>query len=246
MAGAIAALAATATLAAQSGGRPVPASAPGTCDRVVFELFQGHYARALQQLDGAPSAGTSEADRANLRGLALMMSGQPAKAIESFDTALDLRPSLQEARLNRGIVRLQSSDYARAAADFQQIWDDATSPLRGRAAYHHAIASDAMQKPEEAASWIARALEADPRLDDALFYSGVLAEQRGALEVAGRAYKSYLDRHPESVVAMLRFGIAAQRSGFSDTARKYLGRVTQIAPSSAEAVEARKFLAMWD
>lgn len=74
----------------------------------------------------------------------------------------------------------------------------------------------------------------------------MLRENRGELQGAGRAYLAYLERHPQSVVALLRFGLAAQKSGQIETAKTYLGRVIAAAPRSLEAAEARKYLVMWE
>lgn len=218
---------------------------PG-CDRVAYEISRGQYSRALAQLSGIPAAGRSEADQANLRGLALMLMGDSAKAIESFDLALELQPSLAVARMNRAITRLRAGDYARASADLDPLVRDAASPLRAQAAYHQALALDALGRPAEAEAMLDRALSVKPDLDEALLCAGVLRERRGDLEGAGRAYKSYLDRHPDSLVAMLRFGLTAQRSGHLPAARTWLGRVIARAPESPEAVEARKVLEMWE
>jgi tetratricopeptide (TPR) repeat protein len=103
-----------------------------------------------------------------------------------------------------------------------------------------------LKNADEAQKWLARSLELDSRLDAALLYSGVLYERRGDLQAAGRAYSEYLKRNPDSTVAMLRFGISAHRAGFVDTARNYLRRVVERAPDSPEALEARKFLVMWE
>ena len=45
---------------------------------------------------------------------------------------------------------------------------------------------------------------------------------------------------------MLRFGLAAQKSGSIDTAKQYLTRVIAAAPDSTDAATARKFLVMWE
>lgn len=215
----------------------------------MWEITHGQYGRALTQLDGAPTNGGSEASRANLRGLTRMLAGDTKRSLTDFDTALELDPSMTEARFNRAVAMLRLGDYARASKEFETIWGG-KSPLRARAAYHDALALGAMSKTAdaeaEAEAWIGRALEADPQLDDALFYSGVLSERRGDLQAAGRAYKTYLDRHPDSVGAMLRFGVCAQRAGSIDTAKAFLERVIKTSPDSAEAAEARKFLVMWE
>jgi tetratricopeptide (TPR) repeat protein len=223
----------------------LPLSGQPVCDRIIWEITHGQYARALTQLDGAPTNGGSEASRANLRGLTRMLAGDTKRSITDFDTALELEPSMAEARFNRAVALLKLGEYERASKELATIYSG-TSPLRARAAYHEALTLDAMQKPAEAEAWLARALEADPQLDDALFYSGVLKERRGDLQAAGRAYKAYLDRHPDSVGAMLRFGVCAQRDGEIDTAKAYLERVIKASPDSAEAAEARKFLVMWE
>ena len=86
----------------------------------------------------------------------------------------------------------------------------------------------------------------DPSLDEALLFSALLHERRGDVEIAGKSYRTFLDRHPESIVAMLRFAITAQRAGHPDTAVAYLKKVIDAAPRSNEAEEARKFLVMWE
>jgi len=223
----------------------LPLSGQPVCDRIIWEITHGQYGRALTQLEGAPTNGGSEASRANLRGLTRMLAGDTKRSVIDFDTALELDPSMAEARFNRAVALLKLGEYPRAAKEFETIWGG-TSPLRARAAYHEALALDAMQKSADAEAWLARALEVDPQLDDALFYSGVLHERRGDLQAAGRAYKTYLERHPDSVGAMLRFGVCAQRDGSVDTAKTYFDRVIQASPDSPEAAEARKFLVMWE
>ena len=181
-----------------------------------------------------------------MRGLALMLGGDAKKSIEEFNSALELQPSLSEAHLNRGIAFLRLGDYVHASRDFETIWSDPKSALRARAAYHDALALDALKRTADAETWVNRAIETDPAFDDALLFAGVLRERRGDMQSAGKAYKAYLDRHPDSVVAMLRFAVTAERAGFASTAQTYLKKVVDTAPSSPEAEEARKFLLMWE
>jgi tetratricopeptide (TPR) repeat protein len=232
-------------IAQETAGKIAGATQNPVCDRIMWEITHGQYARALTQLGGAPANGGSEAARANLRGLTRMLAGDTKRSLTDFDTALELNPSMTEARFNRAVAMLRLGDYARASKEFETIYAG-TSPLRARAAYHDALALDALGRVSDAGTWIARALEADPQLDDALFFSGVLEERRGDLQAAGRAYKTYLDRHPDSVGAMLRFGVCAQRAGSVETAKAFLDRVIKASPDSPEAAEARKFLVMWE
>ena len=175
-----------------------------------------------------------------------MLSGDLQKAIGAFDTALDMDPALAEARFNRAVAWMRLGMLPRAIETFQQIAADEKSPMRGIAAFHNALALDAIGRPVDAEKWLESAIKLDPSLDSALLYLGALRERRGDLQGAGKAYKDFLAAHPDSIIAMLRFGVSAQRAGFADVGKKYLQRVIEAAPDSNEAAEARKFLVMWE
>lgn len=205
-------------------------------------MVRGQPDIALKQLGGVKSSGTTQPELDNLRGLALMMSGDAKSALPLFEKAMPL----PEARFNRAVALLKLSKYTEASAELEKIYGDANSPLRASAAYHDALALDALGKPDDAVTWLTRALDLDPKFDSALLYLGVLRERLGDLQSAGKAYKQFLDRHPDSIVAMLRFAVAAQRAGHPDTARKYFEKIIAAVPSSAEAAEARMYLEMWE
>ena len=217
-----------------------------SCDRATYYILQGQYARALAQLSGAPTPNTTPAHRENLRGLALMLSGDLPKAVAAFETALDIDPNLTEAKFNRAVAWMRMGQTQRASETFAQIANDEKNPMRATAAFHNALALDALGKPADAEQWLETAIKIDPTLDSALLYLGALRERRGDLQAAGKAYKDFLAAHPDSIIAMLRFGVSAQRAGFVDVGKKYLQKVVDTAPNSAEAVEARKFLVMWE
>ncbi|HKR66529.1 MAG TPA: tetratricopeptide repeat protein [Thermoanaerobaculia bacterium] len=211
------------------------------CDRSVEYILRGQYDAALKQLEGAKSSGASPADVENLKGLALMLSGDAQKALASFDRALELNPSLEEAHYNRGLVLLRLNDPAKASSELEKVWANENSPLRAQAAYHNGIALDRLGRASDAEQWLSRS-----NVDAALLYTGFLRERRHDAQGAGRAYFDYLKAHPSSTIAMLRFGIVAQAAGRVEVARTYLQRVIASAPESPEAVEARKFLVMWE
>lgn len=175
-----------------------------------------------------------------------MLAGNPQAALAEFDRALALSPTLFEARFNRAIALLKLEQFAKASAELEKIYADEHAPLRASAAYHNGIALDRLGRSEEAEQWLQRALTLDPSLDSALLYVGAIRERRGDLQAAGRAYLDYLKTHADDPFAMLRFGISAQRAGKPDTAKKYLQRVLDVAPESREALEARKYLVMWE
>ena len=175
-----------------------------------------------------------------------MLAGDLPKALASFNEALRLDGNLEQARLNRGIALLRSGQTAKAMADLEALANDEHSLVRGDAAYHLALALDRLGRTAEAETWVDRALKLDNKLDAALLFAGILREKRGDLQGAGRAYLSYLEKHPDSVAALLRFGLSAQKAGRVDVAKSYLQRVIALAPRSAEGLEARKHLVMWE
>ena len=228
----------------ENQGRPEAHTTP--CDRSVYYILRGQYDAALKQLDGAKASGASPAAVENLRGLAMLMKGETAKALTSFDRALQLESTLSEARLNRGLALLRLGKFAESSAELEKVFADEASPVRADAAYHNAIALDRLGRAADAETWLDRALKLNAKLDAALLYAGMLRERRGDLQGAGRSYLDYLKMHPDSAVAMLRFGVSAQKAGSIEVAKSYLQRVIQLAPQSAEAIEARKYLVMWE
>jgi tetratricopeptide (TPR) repeat protein len=221
------------------------ATTPG-CDPTMYYLMRGDYARALQHLEGSKTTGGSDAERENLRGLTLLLAGETAQALDSFDRALVLQPSLSQARFNRGIALIKNGNYTQASAELQKVYADESSPVRASAAYHSALALEMAKEDAQAEDWVAKARALDPKHDAATLLHGVLLERRKDYQAAGRAYRDFLSRNPDSIVGLLRFGVAAHRAGFADTAIRYLRRVIEIAPDSNEGVEARKFLVMWE
>lgn len=221
-------------------------SSSPACDRAAYYVANGDYARALKQLDGVRATGNSGAANENLRGLALMMSGDARNAIGAFERASSMDPSMIEARFNRAVALLKLGENEKASAEFERIAFDEHNILRATAAYHDALALDRLGRVNDAITWTDRALALDNNFDSALLLAGALRERQGQVEAAARSYLAYLHHHPASPAAMLRLGICAQRADRIDVATKYLKRVIEVAPDSPEAVEARKFLVMWD
>ena len=175
-----------------------------------------------------------------------MMRGDAKAALPLFDRAIELDPTLVEARFNRAVAMMKTGQYAAASAELEKIGENASTHLQATAAYHNALALDRLKRPADAEFWLQRALVADPKLDAATLYLGLLRERRGDVAGAARNYLDYLKQNPESLIASLRLGVSAHRAGRADVARTYLRRVIDKSPNSPEALEARKFLVMWD
>ncbi len=176
----------------------------------------------------------------------MLLDGKAADAIAIFNRALELTPTLQQARFNRAIAFLRTKENAKAAADLEVLFADEHSPLRAEAAYHLGIAYDRLGRVKDAETLLDNALKLDDKLDAALLYLGMLRERRNDLQGAGRAYLDYLARYPDSTAAMLRLGMSAHKAGRVDVAKTYLEKVVKAGPDSPDALEARKYLVMWE
>lgn len=232
----------TSALLLLAGGLPLQAA---ECELGAWYLARGDLKRAIAALTPAASDASTAASRHNLRGVAEMMSGELPAAMKSFEAAIAADASLVEARFNRGVLLLKTNELAKAAADFERVYAS-EGRLRGHAAFHRALAAHLGDRTAEAEVWLERAIAADPELDDALLYLGVVRERQGKYHAAGEAYRKVIERNGASLIARLRFGIVAMRAGRRETARQVLQSVVQMAPNSIEAAEATKYLVLWE
>lgn len=222
------------------------ASAAQGCDAAALYIARGDFSRALTVLSSATGGAASSADRLNLKGVAQLMSSDPGGALGTFQRAIDMQPSHPEALLNHALTLLKLRRFSESAGDMQRIYENVDSPYRSRAAYHHALADDALNERSRAVEWLKKAIALNPAYDDAILYLGLMFEKTRQFEEAGKSYQAFLVRHPHSPVAMLGFARSAQRSGFGETARRYFEKVIQEAPGTAEAIEAQKYALLWE
>ena len=224
-------------------GATLNAQEEGSCSPALYFLSRGDYGRALDSArtedDGTPAA------RLNVQGVAEMMNGRAGEAAAKLRASLAADPSYTPARFNLGVALLRQGLFQEAAAELERVYASGGN-LAGNAAYHRGLTADGSGDLPGAVEWFEKAIAADSSLSDAHLQLGYIYEKTGQLQLAGRSYRRYLEHHPESPAGLLRFGIAAQRAGHIETARRYLRLVTDVAPHSPEAVEARKFLVIWD
>jgi tetratricopeptide (TPR) repeat protein len=215
------------------------------CNLGAYYLSRGMYPEALRALSGVKSNAKGEADERNLKGVALLLAGKPADAAQLFDKLRHDDPTFVEARLNLAVAWIKLKRFADASTLLDAVYQESAA-LKATAAFHHAIADDGRGDLPSAEIWIRRAVEADPSLYDANLYLGSILEREKRFEDAGKQYQTYLQKYPESVVATLRFGVSALRAGFRETGVKYLRRVVELSPRSPEAIEAQKYLVLWE
>lgn len=222
-----------------------PAAAQKASDRSCYrgaqQLAQGNFAGALKSLQGVIRDGSSTGAELNLRGVAELSTGDLPRALATFDAAIARDPRSTETRFNRGVTLLRLSRLDEAAVIFESIAREDPA-LRSRAQFHRALVAEAKNDLRLATVWLARSSAGADAIPEAFLYRGVILERTGSFAEAGESYRRYLELRPESVAAMLRFGVVALRAGFNDTAKTMLLRVMKVAPNSIEAAEAAKHL----
>ena len=87
----------------------------------------GQYNEALQVYDKTIAVDPTCADCFNDRGLALFYLGDAAAALESFDTAVALKPGFTQAWLSKGFVLTEEGRYQEAIAPLNKVKELDTS-----------------------------------------------------------------------------------------------------------------------
>lgn len=174
-------------------------------------------------------------------GLSLLMLGRAKEAKDEFDRALKITP-LPGYLNNRGAAKLELGELAGAEEDFLEAYKspnlgDRESALinLGKARYRRALYAEA----EEA---LTRALALNPASFEAFMNRG---EAREALKNEPGAIEDYLSAlrvRKDDLTAMLRVGLGLISLKQTELGRRYLRRVTEIAPETAEGARARVVL----
>lgn len=174
----------------------------------------------------------------NQLGLAEMAGGKPALAIEHFTRALQLAPAFSDARNNRGTAYMQVGQYSLAEADLLQALGDRYYPNRAGVYFNLGSLNLARGSLNAAGENLRRAAGPTGPIE-ALLLLGEVEERLGRLELAESALRDGVSRAPERADLMLALASFLERRGRTSEARTCFEKVIALAPSSAEAEQAR-------
>ncbi len=196
-------------------------------------ISQGHYREALQQLQqsGADSAGARYLESRAWDGL-----GDPVRAAEAAQAAIDLNPQNTVYRLHLGQLLL-THDNARDAlqvfTDALEIEPDNTVLQLGRG-----LALNQLHRYDEAAPVFESCLQSDPSMGLAL--DGLMEAhlQRGRFQDAENAARGYLADNPDKFRGYYYVALAKDKQGaaaeeLEPLLRKALERNGRFAPAHA-------------
>jgi tetratricopeptide (TPR) repeat protein len=126
-----------------------PARSLERCKRQIGQNAQGDMGRAAARIED---------------GLTKAWAGDEAGAISAFDAAIDIRPKLAFAYLNRGMAYARLGQSERAVKDFDQAINYA--PYDARAYYQRSVALRALGKDARAVTDAERAVSLDRQYED--------------------------------------------------------------------------------
>ncbi|HVN74993.1 MAG TPA: tetratricopeptide repeat protein [Thermoanaerobaculaceae bacterium] len=177
----------------------------------------------------------------NLIGVAELQQRDAAKAIESFNRALDLAPQYSDARNNRGAAYIQLGQFAMAEADFLGVLTDST--YENRATVYFNLGSLYFTRGNlSAAEENLRKAAVPAGPVEAFFLLGQVEDRLGKADLAENAYRSAMERAPERADIALALGMLLEAHGRKDEARDIFQRVVSLAPGSPEAKQAHAHL----
>jgi arylsulfatase A-like enzyme/Flp pilus assembly protein TadD len=147
----------------------------------------------------APVKKSDDPDTQNAIGIALADLGHTAEALAVFEKIVQSHPTNAVAFQNMGIALLKTRNASAALEKFDRAL--AVNEKLPRALNGKGVAQVELgDAPGAIVSWT-RAAELDPRQYDALFNLGMVAAQRGQVDVARDALRRFVATAPSSLYA---------------------------------------------
>ena len=184
------------------------------------------FCRTLQGMTVEETRAQRDAVRLNNIGTALMNQQLLDKAIDKFDEAHRVDPSLNAAELNKGIALLYLQRLPEATTALQHA--AAQAPNDPRAWYVLGLLYRVDNKPQPSAEAFQRVIKLDPSNADSHYFLGSLLANQQDLPAAAAEFRAALRLEP--LHASAEFGLARtlQRQGKVDEARAALARFQQL------------------
>ncbi|MDZ4672959.1 MAG: tetratricopeptide repeat protein [Gemmatimonadota bacterium] len=181
------------------------------------------YRGAIHHLLEVVESGRSFADVHHLLGVCWSMVGQPDRALESFDRALELNPRYIEAHIHRGLVlnemgRVVEAEaaFTRAAAGGREGAGGLPAAVAGELANQHASLGEVYAELgalEEAIGQFRRAVELGPTFADLRHRLARLLLDAGRALEAREELERVLVDHPHQHDVQASLGLAHYLGG---------------------------------
>lgn len=211
------------------------------------------YYGTIHLLEELCESGRAFADAHHLLGLSCHLVGQPERALEEFDRALELNPRYVEAHLHRGIVLTELGRPDEAEISFASAKQtDGPAQLglprdqSGKLANLHAQLGEAYVeagKLDRAIEQYQVALELGPSFHDLKYRLARLLIDAGRTLEARQVLEEVVEARPGYAEGRATLGLACYLSGDADTARKIWTETVEKQPGESRA---KAYLSMLD
>jgi tetratricopeptide (TPR) repeat protein len=209
------------------------------------------YYGCVHLLEDVIQSGQGYADAYQLLGVALHLVGQPDRALEALETAVELNPRYVEALIHRGLVLNDLGRAEEAAASFAAA-NDSGGELRGGIPQHHAakLANQHAELGEayaeagalpEAIQQYRDGLNLGPTFHDLRYRLARLLIESGRALEAKEEMEIVVAARPGFVEAKAGLGMACYMAGDGPAAARIW---TEIVSEHPEDLKARAYLAM--
>ena len=214
-------------------------------ERSKAQYAQGKYLEAVDSCYFAILEKNDHFDAHFNRGLAYLARHEYDKAINSFSRASQLDPKSAAALSYRGFAQGAKGNFDAVIWDQDQALKiDGTLAMayerRGAARLAKAMRSSKPKADAEAAvKDIAKALELDPKMGEALCDRSVIRAVNGDLQGAAADADAAIAASPKLARAHLQRGIVSVRQKDAPAAMKFFDEAIKLDPKSADAFVAR-------
>jgi Tfp pilus assembly protein PilF len=243
--GALAGLALAALCSSCSSGRrkASPAELYLTERTATVLLRQGQAREAESAFRQALVDDPNNAEMRDGLGSALLMEGRAKEALPEFDRAVSIDPNHYAYRINRGVALLQLDRVAEAEHEFSAALQSANIEDQKAALLNLGRVRFRTKDYAGADKNFTRLLTLDPKNIPAFMARAEVYEAERRDDAAMTDYLSVLRIDSQNIDANMRMGLILLSLHQNDLGRRYLKRVTDLAPDSAEAARARLLLA---
>lgn len=205
-------------------------------------LMEGNTPLAIKTLLQARELNPRDARIHHELGLAYFARGLGVEAEACFKRALELDPTLTEARLNLAGLYISVERYADAIPLLEQTVADPTYKAPDRAYNNLGWCYYQMGRRNDAERAYNQALQLSPRFCHAWYNKGLLYDEDGNMAETFNIWSRAVQYCPDDPSYSLSFGILLMRLNRMEEARTYFQRVAAADPDGGLGQKAREYL----
>lgn len=171
------------------------------------------------------------------RGLEELNSNNIEKALASFERGIELEPSHNLCRYNRGVCLMKLEKYTLALIDFNEILEKEPTNAtfmseRGLAKFFNGDHAGAMADLD-------MAVEIDPEYGYRYSIRGFIKDKLGDTEGGIRDYYKAIELDPEDAITYNNLGLLEEKLGYKEHAQKNFKNADGLAASQKTLEEYR-------